>query len=920
METRRLATRLTTTLESLTVAFYSIDREWRITYFNAEAERMFARRRVDVLGKILWEEFPFFPGTGLEAVFKDATAAQESRSLDSQLSGARTWVRSTCYPSEEGLAVYVRDITVERAEHLQLKLLEASVARLNEMVLITEGLPEAGDGSRIVFVNDAVLKTTGYSREELVGAPPRMLGGANTDRGELDRIRAAMAAFEPVHAELINYKRNGQPYWVELDIVPIAAESSELNHFVSVQRDITDRKRDQDALRELNQELENRVRSRTAELNIARESAEQAVRAKSTFLATMSHEIRTPMNGVIGLIEVLSESSLRPAQVKMVELMRDSADSLLNIIDDILDFSKIEAGRLEIEAAPIYLADVVEKTCSMLDPVAINRDVGLIVFVDPDIPKTLLGDELRLRQILNNLIGNAIKFSSGAGRPGEVAIRAELQGDNGQQVTVGIMVADNGIGIDATTRARLFQPFLQADASTTRRFGGTGLGLAITHMLVKRMGGEMSVVSELGEGAEFRVVLPFTPLPESVRVSDVEQLVNGLQCRIVGPRGRLSADLAKYLLCAGALIEYSPDCHSAPIDQAGRGLWVWLILPDQSVPTAPELRALAARETASQTCFLALGRGRRRRPRLRGTDHISVDVDALSKDGLFRALALVAGRLVEQAPEVQPDGSQLHEGSAGLKSLQRPRILVAEDNEINREVIVRQLQLLGIPAQIAADGEEALRHWRSGEFALVLTDLRMPRMDGYALAAAIRAEEPEGRRTTIIALTANALPEEQARCLASGMDDYLTKPLRLPQLKAKMDRWLASTAHMGPTERIGVLDTAGDPPADLNVLKEIVGDNPADVRAVLATFHSTSERLSKELHAAILAGSADAARESAHKLKSGARSVGASRLGMLSEGLEDGAAAGNAELLIKLWPGLEAELLTVYRYLDSLGS
>jgi len=917
-QTQRLAARLTTTLESLTVAFYTTDRDWRFTYFNAEAERMFSRHRADVLGKILWEEFPHLEGTPFERLFKEALALKRSAVLDGQLDGGPKWVRSTSYPSEEGLAVYVRDITVERAEHQQLKLLEASVAQLNDMVLITEVAPLDPPGPRILFVNDAVLRTTGYSRQELIGATPRLLQGPDTDRAELGRIRDTLSQFQPVHAEVINYTRDGQPYWLEMDILPVAAEASGPSHFVAVERDITARKRDQLALLELNQELENRVRSRTAELNVAREAAEQAAQAKSTFLATMSHEIRTPMNGVIGLIEVLSQSSLQPPQTKMVELMRDSADSLLNIIDDILDFSKVEAGRLQIESTPICLADVIEKTCSMLDAAAVKRTVGLTVFVDPDIPQSVAGDGLRLRQILTNLIGNAIKFSSGAGRVGQVAIRAELAERGPGQVTVALRVSDNGIGIDAETRARLFQPFQQADASTTRRFGGTGLGLAITHMLVKLMGGTISVDSEPGAGSQFRVLLPFTPLPDLDTAADLEWLVRGLQCRIVGPDGQLARDLAKYLSYAGAHVMHSAVYEVTAADQPAHGEWVWLILPDQTVPTAPQLRAAATQAPGSQTRFLILGRGRRRRPRLLGTDHVGIDLDALSREGLFRTLAMIAGRIVAPEPDVHHGPAAAAEDGPRLKAAPRPRILVVEDNEINREVIARQLELLAIPAQIVTNGREALRWWRTGAFGLVLTDLRMPEMDGYALATAIRGEEVAGGRTVIIALTANALPQEQVKCLAFGMDDYLTKPVRLPTLKLKMDKWLPPTPQALIPSQGSVADSTIDPPADLNVLKAVVGDDPTDILAVLSTFRRTSDRLSKELHSAILARSSDVAREIAHQLKSGARSIGAGQLGELCEGLEDVAAAANADQLIARWPEFETELLSVHRYLETL--
>jgi PAS domain S-box-containing protein len=823
-ETHRLATRLTTTLESLTIGFYTTDKDWRFTYINAEAERMFERRREDLIGGCLWEEFPHLLGTVFEDSFRRAVIGRLATVVDGPLWGGQTWVRATAYPSEEGLAVYLRDISAERADHQQLKLLEASVSRLNDMVVITEAAPLDSPGPRIVFVNDAVLRTTGYSREELLGASPRVLQGAKTDRAELDRIRDALAGFEPVHAELINYTQAGEPYWVELDIVPLAGEASGATHFVAVQRDITERKRDQDALRELNQELENRVRLRTAELNVAREAAERATQVKATFLATMSHEIRTPMNGVIGLVEVLSKSYLQPPQMEMVELIRDSADSLLNIIDGILDFSKLEAGQLRIEHAPLRLAGVVEKVCGLLDSIAIKRDVGLTVFVDPDIPGRVFGDELRLRQILLNLIGNAIKFSSGLGRPGRIAVRAELCERGPDRVGVALIVSDNGIGIERDTQIRLFQPFSQADASTTRRFGGTGLGLAITHTLVQLMGGEISVESDPGVGSEFRVLLPFEPVLDLEAVSDTESIVKGLQCRIIGADGNIRGEIAKYLARAGV------------------------------------------------------------------------------------------------EPESDQDATTVVPGTMSLEPAKpvRPKILVVEDNEINREVIRRQLQLLAVPAEMATNGKEALRRWRSDEFALILTDLRMPEMDGYALAAAIRAEELPGRRTMIIALTANALPAEQARCLAAGMDAYLAKPVRLSRLRSTLDKWLASSVQPELYAERSAPGAATDPPADIKILKSVVGDDPTDIRAVLATFRDTSERFSNELQTAILAGSVAAAREIAHKLKSGALSVGARQLGKICERIEDVAAAGQSELLADLRTDFEAELLAVHRHLDGL--
>ncbi len=410
---------------------------------------------------------------------------------------------------------------------------------------------------RIVEANAAHLQLTGYGADELLGMDfLRTVAPEHVASTQAQFERALQG--QPVRYESVRMHKDGSCIAVDVTYQPIVVDAV-ITGVYGIVKDITERLRAQDQLRELNAELEARVLARTAELDQAREEAELASQAKSTFLAAMSHEIRTPMNGVIGMVDVLQQTSLQGHQVEMVDLVRDSAYSLLGIIEDILDFSKIEAGRMEIEHAPLCLADLVESVCGMLDPVASKRNVQLALFADPAIPSLLVGDEARLRQVLVNLVGNAIKFSSGQPQPGEVAVRAHLRACDAHSARVELSVADNGVGMDPAAVARLFEPFTQGDASTTRRFGGTGLGLAISSVLVKLMGGEIAVRSTLGQGAEFTLALTLARAAGEAPAEPAAALVAGLRCCIVGTDLPLADDLEATLRHAGVGVDRAAE-------------------------------------------------------------------------------------------------------------------------------------------------------------------------------------------------------------------------------------------------------------------------------------------------------------------------------------------------------------------------
>ncbi|SHM68769.1 PAS domain S-box-containing protein [Duganella sacchari] len=528
----------------------------------------------------------------------------------------------------------------------------------------------------------------------------------------------------------------------------------------------------------------------------------RTAQAKSQFLATMSHEIRTPMNGVICMIDLLARSALKPHQLAMADLIRDSASSLLGIIDDILDFSKIEAGRLDTENEPIAVADVVETVCAMLSCLAKKQGVELTLFTDPAIPRLVLGDQLRLRQVLINLINNAIKFSAGAGNAGHVAVRAMLVASEPGRATVEFQVVDNGIGMTQDTISRLFVAFSQADSSTTRRFGGTGLGLAISHRLVELMGGAITVYSAPGKGATFSVRLPFA---------------------------------------------------LSPNQETGRD------------------------------------------PQDMDADRMSVDANVLEpRQAPSREQARREGRL----------------------------ILVAEDNHLNQMVIEQQLTLLGFAADLTANGEQALARWRSGDYALLLTDLNMPAMDGYQLTAAIRTAESPERPIPIVALTANALKGERERCKAAGMNDYLSKPASLAALQNMLESWLpkAPGEMADPAAMVAGRDAGPDMavPVDVNVLRKMVGTDSRVVMDFLRHFRASAANIAGEIGDARAKGDLGKAAAVAHNLKSSARSVGAVKLADHCEDIERAGIANAMGDLAKAWSFFQPEMALVDLYLAGI--
>jgi PAS domain S-box-containing protein len=896
-----------TLVESLPLATWCKDRDGKFVFANERFCKSLGQPLSRILGA---DDFAFFPKELAEKYRRDDNDVMESRNVIEDVEeyqgtdGGRLYVqvlKAPLYDSRReviGTQGIFWDVTARKAaeralaesrEHYRLVLATANDAfiTMDARGVITEWNEQA----------EAVF---GWSRQEVLG---RTLSDtivpvahrAAHNRG-LARYRTTQEG--PIlnrRIEITALHRSGNVFPVELTVWPVrVGETTQFNAFI---HDITARKQAE------------------AQLQAAKSAAESASHAKSVFLANMSHEIRTPMNGIIGLTELLLKSELSPEQREYLELIHVSAESLLTVINDILDFSKVEAGKLELDRIEFSLRDKMGDTMKSLALRAHSKGLELACHIPTSVPDALVGDPGRFRQVLVNLVGNAIKFTD----KGEVVVRVRTHTRTPESVLLEVAVSDTGMGIPPEKKSAVFAPFEQADSSTTRKHGGTGLGLAISSRLVELMGGKIWLESEPGKGSTFSFLARFAigvERPESPTVRDAARL-EGLRVLVIDdhPTNRLIlGEMLGHWRMEPTLADGARSALSS-LD-AGRlsGKPFGLVLCDLNMPEIDGYdfaRLLRARDLASAPPIIILSSGG---AAANGEEWKRLGIAAslmkpVKQSELFDLIVQTIG-----VPAEALAGQPARE-PAQTTALS---ILLAEDNVVNQKLAVRLLENRGHRITVVFNGKDAVEAVARGGWDVVLMDVQMPQMDGLEATAAIRRTEAEtGGHVPIIAMTAHAMKGDRERCLAAGMDGYVSKPIRAVELYAAVE----SAKKPRPTpESAEPTQPAGPQLVDWVGAMETVDGDISLFREMVEAFMEDCPKLLADVRDAIQAGDGPRCRRAAHTLKGAAGHLGARAAQERAQALETLAASGNLADAVQLVGLLENELVRLGPALKALAN
>ncbi|HHS12334.1 MAG TPA: PAS domain S-box protein [bacterium] len=915
-------------------AIVMMDQDESITYWNPTAERIFSRSKKEVQGKNFYQLLiPREYRHRIREWIDDEnrkTLKSEGISLIEAM-GRRK--QDELFPMEVSLSTVniqgrrhvigmIRDITDRKRSEEEIIRLVSAMRQAREGVVITDLQ------GRIVYVNPFFNEMTGYSLEEVKGKNPRILSSGRQDQAFYQELWSTITRGKTWSGMFINKRKDGSLYPEESTIFPVKDPYGKIINFAAVKRDITERREAEEAMQRYTEDLK-KAKEReeknakvlsglVKELEEAKNQAEEAARTKSEFLANMSHEIRTPMNGIIGMTELALDTELTTVQRDYLQSVMNSADSLLTVINDILDFSKIEAGRMDMESIPFSLSDTLDEVLQLQSLKASEKDLEVISFVKPEVPDRVIGDPVRFRQIITNLVSNAVKFTD----EGEVSVQLELASKNNRHVVLRGSVRDTGAGIDKAKQEMIFQAFTQADGSTTRRYGGTGLGLTITAKLIDMMRGKIWVESPApggdgstgGPGSCFYFEIPMniaeTGQTQKSRSGPLLKLA-GRKVLIVDDNATNRRVLEEILDGWGMKTSSAVNGKEALkiLESASRNDHSFsLMLLDANMPVMDGFELAGAVQKSpslADVTIMMLTSSRRKGDALR-CQKLGISmylVKPIRQKELLQAILSALGN--EEAIEMErTDGSSrkydvpIQGGSDGLKPCQ---ILLAEDNEINRNLAEALLKKRGWTVRAAADGEEAVILWRKYSFDLILMDVQMPGMDGYEATQMIRREEESlGVHTPIVAMTAHVMKGDRERCLESGMDDYISKPMKARSLYETVERVIS----------------AGDqePPAliDWNQAAEGVDGDWDLYQSLAETFLNEYSEL-KPLKEAVQNRDAEGLEKSAHSLKGAMANLGAESARRLAAELERKGRSGDLSNAVETLSSLKDEISRLKR-------
>jgi two-component system, sensor histidine kinase and response regulator len=783
-----------------------------------------------------------------------------------------------------------RDAALQKAQEELERRVEERTSYLNSLIETSPlAIVVLDSQRRVQLCNPAFEELFGYARAEIADRPLDDLLVPEELMAEFQEGLRRSEEGAPIHRVTRRRRKDGTLVDVELHGVPLRV-AGKVTGLLGIYQNITERLRAEQ------------------ELQRAKEAAEAASEAKSDFLANMSHEIRTPMNGILGMTELALDTSLNVEQREYLTTVKSSADSLLSIINDILDFSKIEAGKLEFENIEFSLRDSLAETVKTLALRAHQKGLELAYRVSANVHERVIGDPGRLRQIVVNLVGNAIKFTN----QGEVVVEVEQDSRQEKSLELHFRVRDTGIGIEPEKQKVIFDAFTQADNSMTRRYGGTGLGLAITKRLVEKMEGKIWIESELGRGSTFHFLLSLGIGQGQSKLQSPLELaqVRGLRVLIVDDNRTNRFILSELLQHWGMKPHETEDAAAALralTKAAGEGSPFQLVLLDAQMPDVDgfELAKKIRQDPANDgipLLMLSSSALRGEGTRCREVGIAAYLSKPVAQSELLNAI-LTTLAVPEPAPREQVvTRHSMRERRSGM------RILLAEDNAVNRQLALKLLEKHGHKVVVAENGRQALEALEREKVDLVLMDVQMPEMDGFEATAAIRAKEKtSGGHLPIIAVTAHAMKGDRERCLAAGMDDYIAKPIRTPELAKLLDRY-SGMPHSADQER------PPDSPRDVSsvfrpeeALDRVEGDREL-LAELVKLFEEETPKLLAEVRDAIAKGDAKTLERAAHTIKGSAGNFGAQPASQAALDLEQLARSGDLSRATELMEAVEREI------------